>query len=367
MTRLSNISDSHDAPDSANPDHRHIFSVSELTENIKDLLENTFPYIWISGEISNMHRHSSGHYYFTLKDRNSQISGVMFKGQARHLTFRPEDGQFIVAMGRISVYTPRGTYQVILEYMEPKGVGALLLAFEQLKARLAEEGLFDAERKRHLPFLPRTICVITSPTGAVIHDIIHIVRRRFPSTRIRLIPVAVQGGGASEDICSALDLANGTEDTEVIILARGGGSMEDLSAFNSETVARAVFSSRIPVISAVGHETDFTITDFVADLRAPTPSAAAELVVPERESLILSLSEMQLRMKSAMFRYCDSQRKRWRGLSDRLVHPSRRVQDSRIQLDELFDRMHRAVLQDFSKKKQLLNRKLNSLFLLNTI
>jgi exodeoxyribonuclease VII large subunit len=367
MTRPSTISDTQDTPDSVHPDRRHIFSVSELTDNIKNLLENTYPYIWISGEISNMHRHSSGHYYFTLKDRHAQISSVMFKGQARNLTFRPEDGQFIVAMGRISVYAPRGNYQVILEYMEQKGAGALLLAFEQLKARLAEEGLFDAARKRPLPFLPHSLCVITSPTGAVIHDIIHIIRRRFPSTRIRLIPVAVQGDGAPEDIRCAVERANGYEDTDVIILARGGGSIEDLSAFNSETVARAVFSSRVPVVSAVGHETDFTISDFVADLRAPTPSAAAEMVVPEREALIFSVTEMNLRLQSAMLRRWNDLGKQCRNLADRLVHPSRRIQDHRLHLDELFNRMYRTLMQGVAWKRQNLEWKTNTLYGMNPI
>ncbi len=348
-------------------DHRHIFSVAELTENIKVLLEDKYPFLWISGEISNLHRPSSGHYYFTLKDETAQISGVMFKGQARNLTFDLEDGQHIIGMGRISVYSPRGAYQIILEYMEPKGIGALLLAYEKLKAGLAAEGLFDAIYKKPIPFLPQAICVITSPTGSVIHDILHIADRRFHSVPVQIIPVKVQGDGADAEIVRAVELANRYAHADVMILARGGGSLEDLAAFNSEAVARAVFASRIPIISAVGHETDFTICDFVADLRAPTPSAAAELALPDKDALIARHTEQIFNLKTRMFRQVESSRQYLNDLKNRMVHPVKRIQDSRLRIDELLDRLNRASLREINRKKEILNWKLNELYLLNPI
>ncbi|MFZ3048928.1 MAG: exodeoxyribonuclease VII large subunit [Desulfatirhabdiaceae bacterium] len=349
------------------PDHRHIFSIAELTENIKALLEDKYPYLWISGEISNINRPSSGHYYFTLKDNQAQISGVMFKGQARNLTFALEDGQHIVGMGRISVYSPRGTYQIILEYMEPKGIGALILAYEQLKARLADEGLFDASHKQPIPFFPRTLCVITSPTGAVIHDILHIVNRRFNSISIQIIPVKVQGDGADKEIVSAIELANRSGQADVMILARGGGSLEDMAPFNSEAVARAVFSSGIPVISAVGHETDFTISDFVADLRAPTPSAAAELSVPNKDALIIRHAELVFSLKTRVMRQIRHSRQYLNDQKNRLTHPIKRIQDSRLRLDELLGRMNHISIRGICRKRDILNWKTNSLYLMNPI
>ncbi|MGD9972813.1 MAG: exodeoxyribonuclease VII large subunit, partial [Desulfatirhabdiaceae bacterium] len=348
-------------------DHRHIFSVAELTENIKVLLEDKYPFLWISGEISNLHRPSSGHYYFTLKDETAQISGVMFKGQAKNLAFDLEDGQHIIGMGRISVYSPRGAYQIILEYMEPKGIGALLLAYEKSKAGLAAEGLFDLVHKKPIPFLPQAICVITSPTGSVIHDILHIAGRRFHSVPVQIIPVKVQGDGADAEIVRAVELANRYAHADVIILARGGGSLEDLAAFNSEAVARAVFASRIPIISAVGHETDFTITDFVADLRAPTPSAAAELALPDKNALIARNTEQIFNLKRRIFRQVEYSRQHLNDLKNRMVHPVKRIQDSRLRIDELLDRLNRATIREITRGKDVLNWKLNSLNLLNPI
>ena len=258
---------------------RKIYSVSELSQQIRNLLEKEFPDVWVVGEVSNFRAASSGHLYFTLKDESAQIRAVCFRNQARYLKFRPQDGISVIARGHLSVYETRGEYQLYIEYLEPAGLGALQLAFEQLKQKLAAEGLFDPGRKKPLPLLPRTVGVVTSPTGAVIRDILRVLRRRFRNMNVMLGPVKVQGEGAAEEIVEGIKTLNRQTGVDVIIVARGGGSLEDLWAFNEEIVARAIAASKIPIISAVGHETDFTIADFVADLRAPTPSAAAALVV----------------------------------------------------------------------------------------
>src|SRR4030067_3150139 len=258
---------------------RYILTVSELTQEIKDILEDKFPDVWVEGEISNLRIPPSGHIYFTLKDDFSQIRVVLFKNQARSLRFSPEDGLHVICRGRGSLYEKRGEYQLILEEMEPKGIGALQLAFLQVKERLEKEGFFDPARKRQIPMVPQTIGIVTSPTGAVIRDMLQIIDRRFENVHILLYPVRVQGEGASLEIARAIEYFNDRMNVDVIIVGRGGGSLEDLWAFNEEGVARAIYHSRIPIISAVGHETDYTISDFVADLRAPTPSAAAALGV----------------------------------------------------------------------------------------
>jgi exodeoxyribonuclease VII large subunit len=342
-------------------EQRRIYSVSEINDQIKGLLEKTYPLIWITGEISNFRRPSSGHGYFTLKDARSQIAAVMFRAQMRNLKFDPEDGLSIVGLGRISVYEPRGTYQVILEYIEPKGVGALQIAFEQLKAKLAAEGLFEESRKKPLPFLPSGISVITSPTGAVIHDIIHVVTRRFPGIPIEIVPVKVQGDGSVDDIEKAFQLVNNRNTTDVIILARGGGSLEDLQAFNSERVARAIFASHIPVVSAVGHETDFTIADFIADLRAPTPSAAAELVSPSRDELVRRCSELTLGITSRTYRYIEKLQSRLSESTRHLIHPRQRIQDSRMRLDEISARISRSVMIRILQNRERLVWRTNTL------
>lgn len=316
-----------------------IYTVSELTHEIKALLEESFPFVWICGEISNISAPVSGHFYFTLKDANAQLAAIMFRGQNRQLKFRPEDGMKVTCLGRVSVYPPRGSYQILIEYMEPAGIGALQIAFEQLKARLQEEGLFDQGHKKSIPFLPRKICVITSPTGAVVHDIVKIVNRRYPLF-IDIIPVKVQGEGAEQEIVSALNLANSKTKADVIILARGGGSLEDLHAFNSEAVARAIFQSDIPVISAVGHEIDVTISDFTADLRAPTPSAAAELAVPVKAELQMRSRALQRSLSVAM-RHCLSRLTlQLNQLKARVAHPKKRIQDFRLRLADLTRRMN---------------------------
>ena len=268
---------------------KRIFTVAELTSSIKKTLGREYDDIRVAGEISSLTMARSGHAYFTLKDKNAILGCVLFAGTLRMLRFKPQEGLAVIARGSIDVYEPRGQYQLIVQGLEPQGLGALQLAFEQLKKKLAEEGLFAAERKRSLPKMPRRIGIVTSPTGAAIRDIINVLTRRFPGIEIRLFPTAVQGAGAVEGICAGLEYFSRSGWAEVVIAGRGGGSLEDLWAFNEEPVARSIAACAVPVISAVGHETDFTIADFVADLRAPTPSAAAELAVPNRADLLQTL------------------------------------------------------------------------------
>ena len=277
-----------------------ILSVSRLTALLRGVLEENFEQVWVEGEVSNLSLPSSGHLYFSLKDSGAQLRCVMFKGAAKNLRFRLNDGMALIVRGRISVYDQRGEYQLICEYLEPVGVGALQMAFVQLKERLALEGLFDEKRKRPMPFFPQRLGVITSASGAAIHDILNILRRRFASLEILLYPVRVQGEGAAIEIARAVDDMNRLKLVDVMIVGRGGGSLEDLWPFNEEPVARAVFRSEIPVISAVGHETDWTICDFVADLRAPTPSAAAELVIASSDQLRMQLDALTHRMQLAI-------------------------------------------------------------------
>lgn len=285
---------------------RRSLTVSELTARIRDLLAKNFVDVLVEGEVSNCREAQSGHIYFTLKDDKAQVKCVWFRQQMRGVKFRPEDGLKVTLRGSIGVYEQRGEYQIYVETMDPAGRGALQLAFEQLKKKLEAEGLFDASRKKALPLLPRSIGLITSPRGAAVRDVVRILRRRFPNLHIQLLPVRVQGEGAAGEIARAVRFFNQRQNADVLIVARGGGSLEDLWAFNEEVVARAIFDSRIPVISGVGHETDFTIADFVADVRASTPSAAAEIVVQTRRefdkhivSLRDALSE-QLRYKILM-------------------------------------------------------------------
>ncbi len=263
-----------------------IYSISELTREIKVILEDSFLKVWVEGEISNYTHHSSGHRYFTLKDQNAQIRCVMWKWMGKHLFFEPQDGIKVKASGQITVYEKSGQYQLVVSSMQPAGIGELELSFQQLKKKLSEEGLFDPEHKKPLPEFPETIGVVTSPTGAAIRDILNITRRRAPWVKILLWPVLVQGEGAAAQISHAIRRFNELDNVDLLIVGRGGGSLEDLWAFNEEEVGRAIFKSKIPVISAVGHEIDFSISDFVADLRAPTPSAAAEIAVPDGEGLV---------------------------------------------------------------------------------
>lgn len=275
---------------------RRIWTVTELTARIRDLLEASFRDLWVEGEISNCRQAQSGHLYFTLKDERAQIRCVCFRNDLRLLRFRPEDGLHVTVRGAVSVYEARGEYQIYVQVIEPVGLGALQLAFEQLKHKLQTEGLFEASRKKPLPLLPRRIGLVTSPTGAAVRDILRVLRRRFPNAQVVLYPVRVQGEGAASEIVQAIKYFNRKRLADVLILARGGGSLEDLWAFNEEIVARGIAGSEIPTITGVGHETDFTIADFVADLRAPTPSAAAEIVVQSRQEFDRHIGEMDRRI-----------------------------------------------------------------------
>ena len=323
-------------------DGPRILTVSELTHGVRDLLENAYPSVWVQGEISNFVAHRSGHWYFTLKDQGASLSAAMFRGQNRRVRFEPEHGMDVVCRGRISVYPPRGNYQLIVDRIEPQGVGALQLAFEQLHQRLGAEGLFDRDRKRPLPRLPVRIGIVTSPTGAAIRDMLRVLSERFRPLEIRLAPTRVQGEGAAAEIAAALDLLNRDARVDVILCGRGGGSLEDLWAFNEEVVARAIARSAIPVISAVGHEVDVTIADLVADARAATPSNAAELVVPVRAELDGWLADLTRRLGLAAGRDVDRRRQLSVQLGRRLVDPRRYVQIQAQRKDELTARLGRA-------------------------
>ncbi len=279
---------------------KHIYSVSELTKYIRVILEDSFPSIWVEGEISNFVLHSSGHMYFSLRDAGASLKCAMFARSNAKLKFKPKDGMKVICFGSVSVYEARGDYQIIVEEIEPKGIGALQLQFQQLKEKLQKEGLFDERHKVTIPFLPTRIGIVTSPTGAAIRDILNIARRRFSNVEIILNPVKVQGESAKKEIAAAIRQFNELKNIDVMIVTRGGGSLEDLWPFNEEVVARAIYDSEIPVISAVGHEIDYTISDFVADFRAPTPSAAAELVIPRKEDLVNLINTATTRLENAL-------------------------------------------------------------------
>ena len=318
---------------------RKIYTVSELTAQIRDLLEREFPSVWIQGEISNLRSAPSGHVYFTLKDEAAQVRCVMFKLQRRFLKFRLEDGLHVIAWGRISVYSLRGEYQLILDTMEPVGLGSLMLAFEQLKKRLTSEGLFDEAKKKPIPPFPKRIGLVTSSRGAAVRDMIRISKRRFPGTHILVSPASVQGDRAPEEIVAAIDRLCNAGDVDVIIIGRGGGSIEDLWAFNDEKVVRAVADCRLPIVSAVGHETDVTLTDFAADLRASTPSAAAEMVVPDKQDLQEGVIHLAARMKSCMRNFLERRIGILNELLRTLYDPRRQIQERRMRLDELTIRL----------------------------
>ncbi len=317
----------------------HIVTVTQLTSMLKNLLEGSFPDVWVEGEISNLSIPQSGHAYFTLKDEQSQIRAILFRSSQRFLKFTLQHGMQIICRGRVSVYEPRGEYQLIVDYIEPKGAGALQLAFEQLKERLEKEGLFDLNHKKPLPVLPRCIGIITSPTGAAIRDILRVIKRRHPKMRILVYPIPVQGVDAAPAIVEALRYFNRERNVDVLIVGRGGGSLEDLWAFNEERVARAIYDSRIPVISAVGHETDYTIADFVSDVRAPTPSAAAEIVVKSQESLQEGIQALESRLKRSMKHALDLLRSNLREHVRLLSDPRRRLEQYTQRVDDLAHRM----------------------------
>lgn len=307
-----------------------ILTITELTHDLKEVLENIFQDVRVEGEISNLRSPGSGHSYFSLKDAQSTLCCVLFRNAGARLKFALADGMNVIASGRIGVYGRDGQYQLYVDTLQPKGTGALQTAFEQLKARLAQEGLFDEARKRPLPFLPQTVGVVTSSTGAVIRDILQVLERRFPTVHVVINPVRVQGEGAAQEIARAVEEFNEWGQADVIILARGGGSLEDLWSFNEEAVARAIYASRIPVVSAVGHETDETISDFVADRRASTPSAAAEMVMPSQAQLREHINQL--------LKYL------WRSLIDVVPQQSQRI-------DDLCERMRRALAGMFEEKR----------------
>jgi exodeoxyribonuclease VII large subunit len=331
---------------------RYILTVSELTQEIKDILEEKFPDIWVEGEVSNLRIPPSGHIYFTLKDDFSQIRAVLFKMQARILRFVPEDGLQVICRGRVGLYEKRGDYQLILETIEPKGIGALQLAFLQLKERLEKEGLFDPAHKKPIPMIPQKIGIITSPTGAVIQDMLHILGRRFGNLRILLYPVRVQGEGASSEIAKGIKYFNQLTDVDVIIVGRGGGSLEDLWAFNEEGVARGIYYSRIPIISAVGHETDYTIADFVADLRAPTPSAAAELVVRDKKEVENILSYLRGRLENQMIQILQGYRTDLSYIRKVFKEPGKQVEEYFLRVDDLVNRFRVLTSWVFKRREE---------------
>ena len=319
----------------AAPPARDIYTVTRLNREVRAVLEGSFPALWVQGEISNLARPASGHLYFSLKDSNSQVRCAMFRNRNRLLKFSPENGMEVIALAAVGLYEGRGEFQLIVERLEPAGVGALQKAFEELKAKLAGQGLFDAARKRPPPAFPDSVGVVTSPSGAAVRDILHVLNRRWPRARVIVYPVPVQGEGAGAQIARAIETAGRRGEAEVLILARGGGSLEDLWAFNEEVVARAVIGSPVPVVTGVGHETDFTIADFVADLRAPTPSAAAEAVSPDRAELAERVNGVMNKLLVQTNQHLRKFRELLRYYEKRLPHPARRLQHISQHLDGL--------------------------------
>ena len=319
---------------------RQVLSVSDLNRYSRELLEAAFPSVWVEGEISNFSAPSSGHWYFTLKDSDAQVRCAMFRNRNLRARLRPANGDRVLVRGSVSLYTARGEYQLIAEELEAAGAGALQRALALLRQRLAAEGLFAPERKRALPPFPAHLGVITSATGAALHDILTVLRRRYPPLRVSVFPVPVQGEGAGAQIAAAIASANRVAATldpplDVLLVGRGGGSLEDLWAFNEEILARAIHASALPVVSAVGHETDFTIADFVADVRAPTPSAAAELLTPDRDTLLRSLAASRTRLAQLLSRELAARRQRLEWLTRRLRHPGARLREQAQRLDDL--------------------------------
>ena len=344
----------------------NIYSVSTLTQEIKLLLETSLPTIWITGEISNFISHSSGHMYFSLKDQNANLPCVMWRGRNRALRFTPENGMKIVAQGKITLYEKRGAYQLDVASMQPAGIGELQLAFEQLKQRLLEEGLFEEEYKKAIPVYPETIGIVTSPTGAAIQDILNILNRRFPGVQVIINPVKVQGDAAAQEIARAIAEFNEYKKIDVMIVGRGGGSIEDLWAFNEEVVARAIFKSEIPIISAVGHEVDFSISDFVSDVRAPTPSAAAELAVQDRLELNMKIGLLLKRLYSDVINKINYNNEKLQNIvnSYGFHKPPDLVKQYQQRLDELtktLERTQRHHIELLNEKVENLSQKLSVL------
>jgi len=321
---------------------RDVYTVSRLNREAKAVLEGGFPPLWIEGEISNLSRPASGHVYFSLKDAQAQVRCAFFRQHQRLLGLALKDGLHVLARARVSLYEGRGDYQLIIEYLEEAGEGALRRAFDALKQRLSQEGLFDVAHKKPLPKLPRRLGIITSPSGAVLHDILTTLRRRFPGIAVLVFPVPVQGEGAAEKIAGAIRLAGERGDCDALILARGGGSLEDLWAFNEEIVARAIYVCPIPVISGIGHETDFTIADMVADARAPTPTAAAEMLSPDRQEWLAQFARLEARLITSMRSHLRNRQQHLDWLGARLVHPRNRITLLQQNLKSLAQRLYLA-------------------------
>lgn len=339
-----------------------VYNVEQLNAHIRQTLENQLGIVWLQAEISNFKPHSSGHFYFSLKDNKAQISAIMFRGHNSKLRFKPHDGLEVVVRGRITVYEPRGTYQIVCESMEPVGAGALQKQFEQLKEKLKLEGLFESSRKKPIPAYPRHVAIVTSPTGAAIQDILNIMNRRAKNVQITLVPALVQGAQAASSLCESLEKALKLS-VDVIIIGRGGGSMEDLWSFNDEKLARTIAASSIPIISAVGHEVDFTICDFVADLRAPTPSAAAELVAKSSIEIFQKLNHVDRLLNSNLRKFLNLKTQKLQLTVRRLIDPKKKLQDYAFRNDELMTRLEqgiRAYLSHQKKDVQLLQNRLVS-------
>ncbi|HIH4672308.1 TPA: exodeoxyribonuclease VII large subunit [Citrobacter amalonaticus] len=341
-----------------------IFTVSRLNQTVRLLLEQEMGQVWISGEISNFSQPSSGHWYFTLKDDTAQVRCAMFRNSNRRVTFRPQHGQQVLVRANITLYEPRGDYQIIVESMQPAGEGLLQQKYEQLKAKLQAEGLFDQQHKQSLPSPAHCVGVITSKTAAALHDILHVLKRRDPSLPVIIYPTAVQGDDAPGQIVRAIELANARQECDVLIVGRGGGSLEDLWSFNDERVARAIFASAIPVVSAVGHETDVTIADFIADLRAPTPSAAAEMVSRNQQELLRQILSAQQRLGMAMDYFLANRSRRFTQIYHRLQqqHPQLRLARQQTALERLHQRMNVAIdgqLKRTSQRQSRLLQRLN--------
>lgn len=348
---------------------RNILTVSQLNRATSQLLSEHFLSVLVEGEISNLSIPSSGHFYFTLKDANAQVRCAMFRSQQRRLSFKPDNGQQVIIRAQVSLYEPRGDYQLIVDHVEEAGDGALRRAFDALKQKLANEGLFDAAYKKSFPPLPHCIGIITSPTGAAIHDILTVLKRRFPAVPVIIYPVAVQGENAKHDIANAITAANQLQLCDVLIVGRGGGSLEDLWAFNEEVVARAIFASDIPIIAAIGHETDFTIADFVADLRAPTPSAAAEHATPDYQQWLARFLQLELRLQQHIQRHLNQQRQTLTWLDKRLTqqHPGQKLARNTQRMDELEGRLNLAILSRLKRNSAELGTKTATLRQFNPV
>ncbi len=327
-------------------------SVTELNRQVKSLLESSFLTIHVEGELSNVVKASSGHWYFTLKDKDAQVRCAMFRNRNQYLKYQAKNGDKVVVRAKVSLYPGRGDYQLICDYMEESGVGSLQQAYEALKLKLQQQGLFDPAFKKPIPTHPKHLGVITSPTGAAVHDILTVLKRRFPSLPVTLFPTAVQGNEAAAQIANAIRLANEDGRCDVLIVGRGGGSLEDLWPFNEEIVAQSIFDSEIPVISAVGHETDVSIADFVADMRAPTPSAAAELISPDQQQILLRLQQIHQRLTDAWKRSHQQRQQQLQWTRARLRHPGDKLKEQAQKLDDLELRMQRAVRHIIERKKQ---------------